>query len=61
MVGLESVGILGGYYVYLQHGTSVCWQFKPQLESADLSSTLIYSYKSLKNNVIPIHSLTHSH
>jgi len=50
-----------GYHVYLGHGTSVCWYIKTRLESgpvtADLTTTVIHSYKLLINNAKFFHSL----
>jgi len=50
-----------GYNVYLQHGTSLCWYLKTQLESGpvtpDLTTTVVHSYKLLINDVKPDHSL----
>jgi len=47
-----------GYHVYLWHGISVCWHKKTQLESgpvtADLTTNVAHSYKSLINNVEPL-------
>jgi len=40
----------------------VCWHHKTRLESgpvtADLTTTVVHSYKLLINNDIPVHSLT---
>jgi len=51
-----------GYHVYLRHGTSVCWNLRPKLESgpvtADLTTTVVPSYKFLINDVKPVYSLT---
>jgi len=51
-----------GYHVYLRHGTSVCWHNKSRLESgsvtADLTDTVVHSYKSLIKDVKPVYSLT---
>jgi len=53
-----------GYHVYLQHGISVCWHIKTRLESgpvtADLTTTVVHSYKQLINDVKPVHSLIQS-
>jgi len=39
----------------------VCWHIKTRLESgpvtADLTTTVVHSYKLLTNNVKPVHSL----
>jgi len=53
-----------GYHAYLQHGTSVCWQIKSQLESrpvtADLTTTILHRYKLLINDIKPVHLCNHS-
>jgi len=52
-----------GYYVYLWHGTSVCWHIKTQLESGpvttDLTTTVVHSYTLLTNDIKPVYSLTY--
>jgi len=52
-----------GYYVYVRHGTSVYWHIKTRLESgpvtADMTPTVVHSFKVLINDVKPDHSLTH--
>jgi len=49
-----------GYHVNLRHGTSVCRHHMTRLESglvtADLTSTVVYSFKSLTNAVKSVHS-----
>jgi len=51
-----------GYHVYLWHGTLVCCYLETQHESgpvtADLTATVIHSYKLLINDVKPVHSHT---
>jgi len=39
-----------GSHVYLWHGTSVCWQFKMQLQPGP--TNIIYSYESLMSNIV---------
>jgi len=50
-------------WVYLRHGTSECWQLKLGWKSGqvteDLTTTVVYSYKSLISDIKP-YSLTHS-
>jgi len=50
-----------GYHVYLRQGTSVCWDFITRLESgavtADLTTTVVHSYKLLINDITPVQSL----
>jgi len=50
-----------GYHVYLRHATSVCWHLKIRLESgpgtAELTTTLVHSYKLMMHDVKPDHSL----
>jgi len=47
-----------GYHIYLRHGTSVFWCLKSRLESgpvtAELTTTVVHSYKFLINDVQPI-------
>jgi len=63
MAGWPSVSDLMGYHVYLWHSTSVCWPLKTQFESgpvtANLTTNVVYSYKSLINDVQPPVLLTH--
>jgi len=53
-----------GYHVYLKHGDSVCWYIKIQLEygpgTADLTTTVLYSYKLLIYKCMTSNLFTHS-
>jgi len=48
--------------LYLRHESSMCWYIKPWPVYGpvivDPTTTVVYSYKSLRNDIKPVQSLT---